>query len=90
LENAIEDTIKWIDDNLSTEKEEYEEKQKALEGIANPILQSMAGAAGGATPGGMPGGMPGAGGIPDFGGAAPGGPSTAAEPESGPTIEEID
>merc|ERR1711884_817687 len=56
LEEAIEETIKWLDDNLSAEKEEYEEKQKALEGIANPILQSMAGGAGG-----MPGGMPGAG-----------------------------
>merc|ERR1712176_558961 len=42
LEDAIEDTIKWLDDNLSAEKEEYEEKQKALEGVANPILQSMA------------------------------------------------
>merc|ERR1711897_71588 len=47
LEEAIEETIKWLDDNMSAEKEEYEEKQKALEGVANPILQSMAGAAGG-------------------------------------------
>merc|ERR1712174_88803 len=78
----LEEAIKWLDDNLSAEKEEYEEKQKALEGIANPILQSMAGAAGGGMPGGMPGG------IPDFGGAAPGGAPAAAEPESGPTIEE--
>merc|ERR1719262_78643 len=47
LEDAIEETIKWLDDNLSAEKEEYEEKQKALEGVANPILQSMTGASGG-------------------------------------------
>merc|ERR1712134_51535 len=64
LEDAIEESLKWLDENLSAEKEEFEEKQKALEGIAMPILQSMAGAAGGA-----PGGMPGAGGMPDFGGA---------------------
>merc|ERR1712012_1079847 len=42
LEGAIDDTLKWLDENLSAEKEEYEEKQKALEGIAMPILQSMA------------------------------------------------
>merc|ERR1719491_984013 len=59
LETAIEDTIKWLDANPSGEKEEYEEKQKALEAIAMPILQSMAGGAGG-----MPGGMPGSGWMP--------------------------
>jgi len=81
LESAIEDTIKWLDSNPSGEKEEYEEKQKELEGIAMPILQSMAG-------GGMPGAgeMPGApGGMPDMGGAPP-----AGDPSGGPTIEEID
>merc|ERR1712029_882913 len=85
LEDAIEETLQWLDSNLSAEKEEYEEKQKSLEGIAMPILQSMAGAAGGA-PGGMPG-MPGAGGMPDFGGAAAGGAPPADDPASGPTIE---
>jgi len=82
LEDAIEESLKWLDANLSAEKEEYEEKQKALEGIAMPILQAMGGAAGG---------MPGAGGMPDFGGAAAGaGAPTAEDPASGPTIEEID
>ena len=61
------------------EKEEYEEKQKELEGVAMPILQSMAGGAGG-----MPGGMPG-GPMPDMGGAPP-----ADDPAGGPSIEEID
>merc|ERR1712124_107572 len=79
LESAIEETIQWLDSNPAAEKEEYEEKQKSLEGIAMPILQKMAGGAGG-----MPGGMPG-GGMPDMGGAPPG-----ADPSSGPTIEEID
>jgi L1 cell adhesion molecule like protein len=83
LETAIEDTIKWLDANLSAEKEEFEEKQKALEGIAMPILQKMAGGAGGM------------GGMPDMGGAAPGGgggaaPSGGGGDAGGPTIEEID
>jgi heat shock 70kDa protein 1/2/6/8 len=79
LESAIEDTIKWLDANASAEKEEYEEKQKALEAIAMPILQKMAGGAGGA----------GMGGMPDMGGAAGGAPPSAGG-DSGPTIEEID
>jgi heat shock 70kDa protein 1/2/6/8 len=79
LESAIEDTIKWLDANASAEKEEYEEKQKALEAIAMPILQNMAGGAGGA----------GMGGMPDMGGAAGGAPPSAGG-DSGPTIEEID
>merc|ERR1712115_21608 len=66
LESAIEETIQWLDSNPAAEKEEYEEKQKSLEGIAMPILQKMAGGAGG-----MPGGMPGAGGMPDMGGGMP-------------------
>jgi len=85
LTEAIEDAIKWLDANPTAEKEEYEEKQKTLEGVAMPILQKMAGAAGG-----MPGGMPGAGGMPDMGGMPGAGAPPAGEPESGPTIEEID
>merc|ERR1719223_989524 len=89
LETSIDETISWLDSNLSAEKEEYEEKQKALEAIAMPILQAMGGGAEGGMP---PGGMPGAGGMPDFGGAAPGGAGAppAEDPASGPTIEEID
>jgi L1 cell adhesion molecule like protein len=79
LESKIDETISWLDANPTGEKEEYEEKQKELEGVAMPILQSMAG------------GMP-PGGMPDMGGAPPGaaGAPPAAAPESGPTIEEID
>jgi len=75
LESAIEETIKWLDSNPTAEKEEYEEKQKSLEGIAMPILQKMAGGAGGMPTGGMP----------DMGAAPSGGGADA-----GPTIEEID
>merc|ERR1712157_584246 len=79
LLNAINDTTSWLDANQAAEKEEFEEKQKALEGIAMPILQKMAGAGG---MGGMPGGMP------DMGGM--GGAPLADDPTGGPTIEEID
>mmetsp|Transcript_2092 Transcript_2092/g.3810 ORF Transcript_2092/g.3810 Transcript_2092/m.3810 type:complete len:671 (+) Transcript_2092:102-2114(+) len=75
LEGAIDETLKWLDSNLSAEKEEFEEKQKALEAIAMPILQAMGGAGA-------------AGGMPDMGAAA--GAPPADDPASGPTIEEID
>ena len=76
---AIDGTITWLDANAESEKEEFEEKQKAaLKAIANPILQSVAGGAG------MPGGMPDMGCMPDKGGAP------SANPAGGPTIEEID
>ena len=82
LLDAINDATTWLDANQSAEKEEFEEKQKALEGIAMPILQKMAGGGG---MGGMPdmGGM--GGGMPDMGGAPP-----EDDPAGGPTIEEID
>merc|ERR1712224_245062 len=79
LEGKIEEMISWLDSNPAAEKEEFEEKQKELDGIAMPILQKMGGAAG---PGGMPG-------MPDMGAAAGGAPP-AADPAGGPTIEEID
>nr|AFM45299.1 heat shock protein 70III(A6) [Habrobracon hebetor] len=71
--------IKWLDANQLADKEEYEHKQKELEGICNPIVTKL-------YAGGMPGGMPG-GGMPGAGGAAPGG---APGGGSGPTIEEVD
>merc|ERR1711901_13285 len=57
VEDKINETISWLDANQSAEKEEYEQKQKELEGVVNPILQNLSG--------GMPGGMP------DMGGGAP-------------------
>jgi L1 cell adhesion molecule like protein len=77
------ETIKWLDANQLGDKEEYEHRQKELEGICSPIITKLYQSAGGA-PGGMPNfpGAPGAGGP---GGAAPG-----AGSGSGPTIEEVD
>nr|AFO84299.1 heat shock protein 70 [Ditylum brightwellii] len=85
LDDKITEIMAWLDANQSAEKEEYEEKQKELEGVALPILQAMGGGAGG-MPGGMPGGpMPDMGDMGGSGGAPP-----AADPAGGPTIEEID
>ena len=74
----VEETINWLDANQSAEKEEYEEKQKALESVCNPIMQKLyAGGEGGGMPGGMPGGAP-EGGAPQ------------PEADAGPKIEEVD
>jgi len=92
IETAIDEAITWLDNNQLAELDEFEDKQKELEGVCNPIIQKMYAAAGGAPGGpggmpggGMPGGMPdmGAGGMPDMGGAAPSG-------GAGPKIEEVD
>jgi L1 cell adhesion molecule like protein len=53
LESAVDEAIKWLDASQEASKEEYDKKQKELEGIANPIMQKLY-AAGGA-PGGFPG-----------------------------------
>merc|ERR1711998_174513 len=82
--DAVSSTTSWLDSNQTAEKEEFEAKQKELEGICLPILQNLGGGAGG-----MPGGMPdmGAGGFPGAGAQGPG-PAEAAD--DGPKIEEID
>jgi L1 cell adhesion molecule like protein len=84
--DKVQDVIKWLDTNQLADKEEFEHKQKELEGICNPIITKLYQSAGGAA-GGFPGGagFPGAGGAP--GGGAGTGPSTGG---SGPTIEEVD
>lgn len=43
--------ISWLDGNSLAEKEEFEHKQKELEGVCNPIITKLYQAAGGA-PGG--------------------------------------
>ena len=78
IEKAVEDAIQWLEGNQLAEVDEFEDKQKELEGICNPIIAKMyQGAA--ARPGGdVPTGdddMPGAGG---------------AGSGAGPKIEEVD
>merc|ERR1711983_204286 len=85
ITKKCDETIKWLDANQLAEVEEFQDKQKEVEGVCNPIITKLYQQAGGA-PGGMPdmGGMPG--GMPGAGaGGAPSGGSG-----SGPTIEEVD
>merc|ERR1712158_207996 len=85
ISSKCDEAVKWLDSNQLAEVEEFNEKQKEVEGVCNPIITKLYQSAGGAPGGGMPdmGGMPG-GGMPGAGGAASGGSG------SGPTIEEVD
>jgi len=85
ITKKCDEIMSWLDANQLAEKEEFEDKQKELEGVCNPIITKLYQGAGGMPDmsgmgGGMPGGFPG--GAPPAG-AAPGG-------GSGPTIEEVD
>merc|ERR1711988_2100214 len=81
INDECDEAIKWLDANQLAEVEEFNEKQKEVEAVCNPIITKLYGAAGGA-----PGGMPDMGGMGGAGGAAPGGGQGGA----GPTIEEVD
>jgi len=41
LDDAISEAIKWLDVSAEASKEEYEEVQKELEDVANPIMQML-------------------------------------------------
>jgi len=82
LKAEIDKTVAWLDESQQATKEEYEEHQKELEAVANPIMMKFYGSSAG--DGGMPGGMPGGpGGFPGAGGAG-------ATHDDGPTVEEVD
>ncbi|GFR86053.1 heat shock cognate 70 kDa protein [Elysia marginata] len=73
--------ISWLDSNQLAEQDEFEHKQKEIEGHCKPIITKLYQNMGSAGAGAMPDmGAPGA------GGAAPG----AGAGGSGPTIEEVD
>nr|AXI91577.1 heat shock protein [Gracilaria vermiculophylla] len=73
IEDKVAEVLKWMEDNESAEKEEYDEKQKSVEAVATPIITKMYQSGDGA---GMPGGMGGMGGM---GGAGDGGAATGGE-----------
>merc|ERR1712186_161755 len=67
IEAAVKDALDWLDKNQMAEKDEFEAKQKELEGVVNPIMMKVYQAAGGAgemPSGGMPGATPGGAGGP--------------------------
>jgi len=41
LEKALDETMKWLDNNQMADKNEYEHKQKELEKIAMPIMTTL-------------------------------------------------
>ncbi|CAD6566737.1 MAG: 70-kilodalton heat shock protein [Cyphobasidiales sp. Tagirdzhanova-0007] len=85
---SVKETTEWLDGAAEASKEEYEEKQRELEQVANPIMQKVYAAAG-AGAGGMPG-MGGMGGMPGAGGMPGGAPGAGGASDPDPTIEEVD
>ena len=52
---TIDEALEWMEDSPAAEKDEYDEKQKEVESVVNPIMKkAYEGAAGGAGDGGMP------------------------------------
>jgi len=74
IEGAVDEALKWLEEHHEAEKEEYEEKQKAVEAKVMPLMTKLYG--------GAPGGMPGA-------DAAPPRDYDEPEAR-GPKIEEVD
>jgi len=68
------ETISWLDNNQTAETDEFQHKQKEVEGICNPIISKLYQQSGGMPNGGMPNGA----------GASNG------QQGSGPTVEEVD
>jgi heat shock protein 5 len=47
LETAVNEAIDWLDEHKDADKEQFQEKQKELEAVANPILQKVYQSSGG-------------------------------------------
>jgi L1 cell adhesion molecule like protein len=75
LETKANEIISWLDENPNASKDEYDTKQKDIEGVSNPIMMKLYSQNGGA--GMPPGGMPDMSGMPQ-------------QNDSGPTVEEVD
>lgn len=50
LTDAVDEILDWLEENGDAEKEDFDEKQKEIEAVANPIMRNMyqEGGAGGA------------------------------------------
>ncbi|CAG5114970.1 unnamed protein product, partial [Candidula unifasciata] len=78
ISDKCSEVIAWLDANQLGEQEEFEHKQKEIEGVCNPIISKL-----------YQGGAGAGAGMPNFnaGGAGAG---AAGSGSSGPTIEEVD
>merc|ERR1712004_133843 len=89
--SKCDEALKWLESNQLGEVDEFQDKQKELEAVCNPIISKLyqqGGAPGGTMPNGMSNGMPN--GMPNgMAGGMPKG-SASAGSNSGPTIEEVD
>lgn len=47
LQDMIDETLDWMDENPEADKEDYDEKMKEVEQIANPIMRNVYAGAGG-------------------------------------------
>jgi len=81
VENAVKETLAWMDEHSSADQTDYENKRSELERKCAPIMTKLY--QGGAE-GGMPGGMPDMGDMGGMGGASYGGSG------AGPKVEEVD
>merc|ERR1712146_569085 len=50
IEDALKDVSDWLDENQDSEKEDFEEKMKEVQGIVSPIISKVYQEAGGAPP----------------------------------------
>merc|ERR1711979_88016 len=85
INDKCDEAIKWLDANQLAEVEEFNDKQKEVEGVCSPIIKKMYESAGGT-------GMPDMGDMGGMGagiGAGMGGAEGTGS-GSGPTIEEVD
>jgi L1 cell adhesion molecule like protein len=79
INNACDESIRWIESNPDADKDAFETQKKKLEEVAMPIMSKIYAEGGGAG-----GGFPGAGGFP-------GGPQGGSGPSGGgPTVSDFD
>ena len=89
ITTAVEDGIKWLDENQDKDKDTYDNKKKEVEKICNPIMTKMYQEQGGQQQG------QGQGGMPDMSGFGGGGQqqqqsSQQQSSNDGPEIDEVD
>ena len=47
LQDIVDETLDWMDENPEADKDDYDGKQKEVENIANPIMRNIYAGAGG-------------------------------------------
>jgi L1 cell adhesion molecule like protein len=82
--STVDDALKWMNGNLGASKEEFEAKQKEVEGVCMPILSKLQG---GMPDMGQQGGFPG--GFPGGPGGPTDGPSDSGS-KGGPKFDDLE